>query len=295
MLVVVIDQILGVSFRYAGNHLKDGEKKWEHYISYQSKADIAVFGSSRACHHYSTSVLHDSLGGKVINYGKDGMGIIYSYAMMKSLTNRHTPKIIILDVITQFDLEENDNVKYIAPLRYMNDIPSFNEVINDVTPLESQKLLCQSYKYNTEWFYLCRDAIKGQSFDYKINGFWPLSERKKLGKGDVCADHVSVDSVKLRYLKSFIKEASSKSKLYVFVSPWYHGASAKAYNAIEKICKEENVYFNNMFCDNIFSKDSSYWSDNCHLNFKGADIYTKKVAHIIRDETNKTETNITIL
>lgn len=285
LLIVLIDQALGAVFSYASNHLKEGEKKWEHYIAYQSKADIAIFGSSRANHHYSTSVLHDSLGGEVINYGKDGMGIIYSYAMMKSLTERYHPRIIILDVVSHFDLQVDDNYKYIAPLRYMNDIPSFGEVINDVSPMESMKLLCQSYKYNTEWYTLCRDALKSTSFDYKINGFWPLYEKKKLGTVDVYADMVSIDSVKLRYLKSFIEEASKKSKLYVFVSPWYRGVSASAYNIVAEICKTEKVYFCNMFCDSRFSSNDSYWSDNCHLNNYGAEKYTSIIAHVIKKES----------
>ena len=284
LLIVLIDQALGAIFSYACNHLKGGEKKWEHYIAYQSKADIAIFGSSRACHHYSTTVLHDSLGGNVINYGKNGMGIIYSYAMMKSLTERCHPKIIILDVFTHFDLYADDNYKFIAPLRYMSDIPSFSEVICDVAPIESVKLWCQSYKYNTEWYYLCRDALKITSFDYKHNGYWPLYEKKKLGTADVYADTVPIDSVKLRYLKSFIEEASQKSKLYVFVSPWYRGVSANAYNIVAEICKKENVCFNNMFCDSIFTKNYSYWSDGCHLNSYGAEKYTSIVAHMIKND-----------
>ena len=284
LLIVLIDRALGAVFRYASNHLKEGEKKWEHYIAYQAKADIAIFGSSRANHHYSTTVLHDSFGGKVINYGKDGMGIIYSYAMMKSLTERYHPKIIILDVVSYFDLQIDDNYKYIAPLRYMSDIPSFSKVINDVAPMEQKKLLCQSYKYNTEWYSLCRDALKSTSFDYMINGFWPLYEKKKLGTADMYAEMVSIDSVKLKYLEAFIEEASQKSKLYVFVSPWYRGVSANVYNVVAKICEKNNVCFNNLFCDSIFAQNDSYWSDNCHLNNHGAEKYTSIVAHMIKND-----------
>ena len=168
----------------------------------------------------------------------------------------------------------------------MSDIPSFSKVINDVAPMESIKLLCQSYKYNTEWYSLCRDALKSTSFDYKINGFWPLYEKKKLGTADVYADMVSIDSVKLRYLKSFIEEASQKSKLYVFVSPWYRGVSANAYNVVSEVCKRQNVYFNNMFCDSIFVRNESCWSDNCHLNNDGAEKYTSIVAQQIKNDFN---------
>lgn len=295
LLIVLIDQTLGAIFSYACNHLKGGETKWEHYIAYQAKADIAIFGSSRANHHYSTTTLHDSLGGNVINYGKDGMGVIYSYAMMKSLTERYCPKIIILDVISWFDLQIDDNYKYIAQLRYMSDIPSFSGVINDVSPMESIKLWCQSYKYNTEWYYLCRDALKTTSFDYKINGFWPLDDKKnkKLGTGDVYFDIVPIDPVKLRYLKTFIKEASQKSMLFVFVSPYYRGVSANAFNIVADICKTENVYFYNMFCDSRLVKNDSYWFDNCHLNKYGAEKYTSIVAHMIKkDSATPSQTRI---
>lgn len=286
LLIVLIDQALGAIFSYASNHLKGGETKWEHYIAYQSKADIAIFGSSRANHHYSTTTLHDSLGGNVINYGKDGMGIIYHYARMKSLTERYCPKIIILDVVSWFDLQIDDNYKYIAQLRYMSDIPSFSGVINDVSPMESIKLWCQSYKYNTEWYYLCRDALKATSFDCKDNGYWPLYEKKKLGTADVYADTVPIDSVKLSYLKTFIEEASHKSKLYVFVSPWYRGVSANAYNVVAEICEKKNVSFINLFCDSVFAQNDSYWSDNCHLNKYGAEKYTSIVAHMIKNDFN---------
>jgi hypothetical protein len=122
--------------------------------------------------------------------------------------------------------------------------------------------------------------------DYSYDGYWPLDGQKEemdmmKNEAQVRHDNIAIDSVKVRYLKKFIQGASKGSKVYVFVSPWYRGVSAEAYNIVRNICQEYGVYYCNMFNDSFFANEKSYWFDGCHLNSVGAEEYSKKVAHLI--------------
>lgn len=70
--------------------------KTDNFISDEVDANILIFGSSRAAHHYVPSILSDSLDMSCYNCGMDGNGIIYGYGKLKTITARYYPKIVIL-------------------------------------------------------------------------------------------------------------------------------------------------------------------------------------------------------
>ena len=72
-----VDFSIGEILSYMDSHARGGISKWNYYLTRESKADIYIFGSSRANHHYVSSILKDSLQGDCINCGLDGNGIIY--------------------------------------------------------------------------------------------------------------------------------------------------------------------------------------------------------------------------
>lgn len=287
LVMIAIDQILGIGFRYVATHPKDGDKKWEYYEMCQSTPDIAIFGSSRALHHYDTRVLGYSLHGVVINYGQGGYGVIYGYAKLQAVLQRKVPRIIILDVFSAYDFEEDDNIKYIAPLRRFTDIDPVASVVYDIDPLERWKQLCQTYRWNSEWYYYLRDALVVRPIDYRFNGFFPIYDYKGLTEEIRDADVVKYDPIKLDYLKRFIYEASVESKLFVIVSPYYHAGSSKTYNVVQEICKEANVpFFNFWNQEDPINQNAGYFSDRCHLNAEGAIKFSSIVAHLVKTEMN---------
>lgn len=112
-----IDIATGLVFDKLTLSAKRGYTGRNEFIADKLHDPVLVFGSSRSVHHYDPQVLADSLGVPCYNCGQDGMGIITFYGRFKLLTARYTPRLIIYDVTTDFDLRRNDNVTYLTWLK----------------------------------------------------------------------------------------------------------------------------------------------------------------------------------
>src|SRR5690606_33173113 len=105
-------------------------------------AEIMIFGSSRAQHHYDPgSFTSSSL--TFYNTGKDGQGIFYSLAILKSLLSRSSsPKIIILDINLNEVSKIQDSYNRLAELLpYYNDHAEIQSIIKLKSPLAKFKAL----------------------------------------------------------------------------------------------------------------------------------------------------------
>lgn len=116
------------------------------YICTQTHQDCLIFGSSRSIHHLDPVLLADSLGMTCYNCGDDGMGIVAMYGRYQLIRERYIPKVIIYDVVSSFDLLQDDKTKYIGGLRFYAENPKICQLINEVDPTEQFKMLARTYK-----------------------------------------------------------------------------------------------------------------------------------------------------
>ena len=98
VIIFLLDRSLGYLMQHFYEKQPQGETAITTYAIEKAKEDIIIFGSSRASHHYDCKVFQDSLGLSCFNAGKDGMTIIYASTILPVITERHKPKLIILDV-----------------------------------------------------------------------------------------------------------------------------------------------------------------------------------------------------
>ena len=141
--LVVLDVLVGLGARYLVGHAKGGDTGLNNYICHEMKDECIVFGSSRGMHHYDPNIIADSLGMSCWNCSLDGNGIILMYGRYKMLSARYTPKMLIYDVQTSFDLLENDNHKYLRNLRYYYDEPGVDSIFGGSTPWSGSRC-CQT-------------------------------------------------------------------------------------------------------------------------------------------------------
>src|SRR6187399_2535876 len=98
LIVFFSDLVVGKLFKYFYFKQSSG---WEYRTKYSiedTKADILIFGASRAQQQYNPVYFEERLNQTCYNVGRDGEPIFYFYAVLKGVLKRYTPKTIILDV-----------------------------------------------------------------------------------------------------------------------------------------------------------------------------------------------------
>ena len=281
-----IDIATGFVFDKLTLSAKRGYTGRNEFIADKLHDPVLVFGSSRSVHHYDPQVLADSLGVPCYNCGQDGMGIITFYGRFKLLTARYTPRLIIYDVTTDFDLRRNDNVTYLTWLKPYYNRPGIDSIFWHVEPTERVKMLSNMFRYNGKALQIITDNKPGDNNDDALKGFVPLDGIMTYDKEeDATKTQVDFDPVKLYYISRLVKDCSAKGIRLVFaISPLYNSIKQPdAYLAdFLTLARKQNVPVINHYYDTRFATNKNLFQDTYHMNRSGAEIYTSMLAHEIK-------------
>ena len=281
-----IDIATGFVFDKLTVSAKRGYTGRNEFIADKLHDPVLVFGSSRSVHHYDPQVLADSLGVPCYNCGQDGMGIITFYGRFKLLTARYTPRLIIYDVTTDFDLRRNDNVTYLTWLKPYYNRPGIDSIFWHVEPTERVKMLSNMFRYNGKALQIITDNKPGDDNDDALKGFVPLDGIMTYDKEeDATKTQVDFDPVKLYYISRLVKDCSAKGIRLVFaISPLYNSIKQPdAYLAdFLTLARKQNVPVINHYYDARFATNKNLFQDTYHMNRSGAEIYTSMLAHEIK-------------
>lgn len=281
-----IDIATGLVFDKLTLSAKRGYTGRNEFIADKLHDPVLVFGSSRSVHHYDPQVLADSLGVPCYNCGQDGMGIITFYGRFKLLTARYTPRLIIYDVTTDFDLRRNDNVTYLTWLKPYYNRPGIDSIFWHVEPTERVKMLSNMFRYNGKALQIITDNKPGNDNDDALKGFVPLDGIMTYDKEeDATKTQVDFDPVKLYYISRLVKDCSAKGIRLVFaISPLYNSVKQPdAYLAdFLTLARKQNVPVINHYYDTRFATNKNLFQDTYHMNRSGAEIYTSILAHEIK-------------
>lgn len=259
-----------------------------------TKAELLIFGSSTANHHYDTRIFENRMHTSVYNTGRDGNTIFYNYAIFQSVQKRYIPKIAILDFnVGEFKYLEDSYDRISSLLPYYEDHPEIRPIIQLKSHYEKFKLLSKIYPFNSLLFSIGvgnTDYNKTRDHINDDNGYVPLEHvwNQKL-LNDTSAAHYNyrLDSNKINIFKSFLIECTlNKIKLFIVISPRF-----MKYNSDPTIETARNIAneYNHPFFD--FSKDTLFWThreyfaDLVHLNEKGAHVFS----NIVIDKILKTD------
>jgi hypothetical protein len=292
-IVIILDYSIGNILGDLYLKRNDGEIYRTTYAIEKVKADLLVFGSSRANHHYQPSVFEKGLNLSCYNVGRDGNYIFYHFAVLKGVLARYSPKIAILDIMRgEFKNSQDDSYDRIASLLpYYRSHPEIRSIVELKSPYEKIKLLSSIYPYNSMILQL---VFGNAEFNQKkaekvaMNGYLPLT---KTWNGPVKIDSSSscyeIDSNKVKVYESFIQECvNSKIKLYVVSSPYLIKSNHTDYSITlgQEIAKKNNVLFFDYSTDTTFISNPKLFADIEHLNDEGAEIFS----NMIFDKLNKT-------
>ena len=283
--VVLADFFVGVLCRYFQYHTQGGDTGRMMYIADKMEEEVLIFGSSRAMHHYDPRILADSLGLSCYNCGRDGNGIIFCYGMYRLFRDRYVPRVIIYDIQSGFDLEEqHDNEKYLNWLRYFYDRPGIDSIFWSVDMTERWKMRSRMRQYNERFVQLVSDYYHPQQKD--IKGYRPLGgvmsyEPEESKDADV--ETYEYNELKLQYFHQLIKDCKSNGTvLILMVSPKYWAHPTSVFNPIKELARREGVPFFYHYDDLEVSNMRQYFKDSWHMNEDGAEAYTRKIVPEIR-------------
>jgi len=262
-----------------------------------TKADLLIFGASRANHHYKTNLYNQQLGISAYNTGRDGHGIFYHYAILQGVLKRYKPKVAIIDINRrEFMQDKLSYEKLSSLLPYYDTHPELRSIIALKGPYEKLKLASRIYPYNSMVFQIAAgnwSYNKQRKNRYDENGYVPLF---KTWKGQVVYDSTyhkyDIDFVKLMYFKKFVKDCiDAGTKLYITVSPSYvkFNGEDPSLLLIQKIAKKNNIPYCDFSKDSVFFSNPSIYADESHLNDFGANMYSQMVISWMKHYTDLRE------
>ncbi len=285
VLLIIMDIVFGKLLEYFFFKMKTGQTARTTYVIREATEKLIIFGSSRATHHYVSDILEDSLQVSTYNAGRDGEGMLYSYAIFKNMELRSKPSVIILDLrIGEFDRSDDDYTKLSVLLPYYNYSKDIRTIVNLRSSTEPFKTMSYLYRYNSLFLTIVLNNIIYRA-DSDRKGYIPLY--KTLSPSfkaiPVIEKKIELDTTKINIFKSFIKAAKNANcKIFVFVSPSLQKTNSASIKIGEQICNQEDVTFINLSQSSYFMIHPEYFQDESHLNNNGAEIYTRMVYTIIR-------------
>jgi hypothetical protein len=290
IVVFVLDFAIGSTLRNFFFKESSGLHYRTTYAMETTKAEILVFGSSRANHHYVPEIFEDSLKMSFYNTGRDGNGVFFQTALLKSILKRYTPKIIILDYAGGFGKEANDYDRISSLLPYYKKHEEIRNIIELKSPFERMKLLSKIYPFNSE---ILTIAIGNLDINKKMNsdnkGYVALYKewQSNIDSIDPVSDY-EVDSNKLDAFRVFINTAKkSGAKVYVIFSPIFLKYNrSQDIEICNEICSAENVCFWDYSKDKLFLNNNGFFQDVQHLNHNGALIFSKLICNSIQHDIN---------
>jgi hypothetical protein len=250
------------------------------YSFYHTTEDVLIMGSSRGESHYIPKIISDSLNMTCFNTAQPGMGIFYSYSVLKATLKRYKPRLIIYDLAPNIIV---DNIAYERNnilLPYCHIDQEILKIITLKNKFENVKLLSRIYPYNSQFFFIVRGlfpigSTKNDSINKGYHGLYnttntPIKKRP-------AEDYSKIDTNQLFYFKKFVSEIRrNKIQLLVVVSPMYY-VDVNEDPIIEKykvLCNSYNYALWDYSHDCRFHEKNEYFYDQLHLNSKGSEVFS---------------------
>ena len=283
---LITDYLAGYAFKYLDSHAGDKFAR-ENFIRHDMNADVIIMGSSKAAHHYVPSILSDSLGLSVYNCGQRGNGIIYEYGRLATIYDRYTPKIIIVDVIKGYDLDVNDNSRYLDFLKFdYGTNAKVDSLFTIIDTWSKYKMLINCYRYNSTICDLLINTVLKNRQRFNKDGYSPLRgsklNKEKKQKTEK-SSKIELDSLKVSCLEQIAKGKKANCSMFFVISPTYNIINKDDYTIVRNICKKYNIPLLEYENDKRFVGNKELFYESSHLNNEGATVFSKMLATDIKN------------
>ena len=293
VIVFILDLAIGKFLNHLYFSQKTGQQYQTTFAMEKVRADILIFGASRADQDYNPSVFEKEFpGNSCYNVGREGTSLLYHYALLQSVLKRYTPKMIVLDFVDGEFMPNKDAYDRLSVLLpYYKNHPEIHSILNLRSPFEKYKLFSNIYPYNSLFFTIAAGSLKKAD-----NGTYHKGAiiNNEVYKGpqkivDVLPSY-ELDSIKVNLFHAFIKEClKANVSLYISTSPMFIKSPQSEYSLLvaKDLAAQHNIRFFDFSRDTNFVKNPSFFEDIGHLNWTGATQYSILVAQEIHNTDKK--------
>jgi hypothetical protein len=289
-LIYILDFLAGAGLEWMFNNQKKGLFYRTSYGLERSTADLLIFGSSSASHHYVPKIISDGLHMSVYNQGRDSMETLYAAAILNGVLKRYSPRVIILN-LTPSELSTVDNYdKLSILLPYYKLHPEMRAIIRLRSKYESLKLLIKTYPYNSTILSLLSGLI-GKSARPSQGGYVSLYNTMDISRKKLITfkEEPILDSNRVKAFESFVLSCKKKGiALFVVFSPWFYAKTdtTATITAATRFCNLFDIPVYNHILDPDFLGQNDLFADEGHLNHRGASkfsvIITEKIGNFLK-------------
>ena len=289
-----------ISKKIKTSHESPGEiEVWNDIYKGEINANIAIYGSSRAWVHINPTILEDSLKTKAYNFGMDGQNFWLQYLRNKEyLKYNKPPKVIILSVDV-FSLAKSKNLyqknQFLPYMLWNNNIKRFTSSYNGFS-FEDYYLPLIRYYGSLRGSSSVIKSFSNENL-YRNKGYRGMKKKwnNDFKKAKLNKKHISIniDLNTISLFNQFLLECkTNKITVILTYTPEYIDGQNYVKNRKEiiKIYNNLSNKYNLLFLD--YSDDNlcvqkKYFYNTLHLNKKGSEIFTSKLAHDLKSYTQK--------
>lgn len=249
--------------------------------------EVLIVGASDVKFSYRPDILMDSLGLTVYNCGVDKQRMQYQTALLNSIMDRYSPKLIIWSVSPEHLASQDNDMEVLSAFKpYYRENKYFKRLLDNRSWGEKYKMISWLYTYNSVFTPdMVLSAVKKSNNDYH-RGYNVIPNSKKAPKRKKKEWKDSPDEYYITLFEETLKKLHENKLQVIFVfSPRFNYgdySNIKSYiimrQMIEKygyVLLEDFIYEPTLMHDYLFK-------DNAHLNNRGVEIYSKMFAKKIK-------------
>ena len=257
---------------------------WNDIINGDIDADLIAMGNSRALHHIDPFVLDSVLGASSYNLALDGAPINYQIQKYKVFCSHNIIPKVIIQNIDYVSLYYGTGMEKHQLLPFWWDFAVRKEIMPyEPYPFPDKYIpLYRYHGYNLAMLVQHEEHNDTKGFD-GVNLRWDGEAFRQIDSITFISDERTE-----KMLDGFLAETKTEGIKVVFVyTPMYIGATNKLTNPEEM----HNVYqrladrYGIPILDYTYSElcyDTTYFFNALHLNARGADLFSKTLAHDIK-------------
>ena len=279
---ILIDILVGFIGEIALKKLPDfGDELCKtNYRLNRVKTDVVIVGSSRARHHYCTSILADSVNAYLgtnysfYNAGINGQFVDCNACTVESILNRYKPKLILFDTNADGFKTDKSQKRLSRYEPFYKTNSKVKYYLDRMGWKEKMKIQINMYRFNNKAINIIGGLLYHNTPD---DGYYPLYQIMTITDSKTKGKTKSQNKPNDFSVESFDQMLTSCNNLNVKIivasSPRYKPNGDN--ELIQSICYRHNIPYIELYNVDFFNNHPELFSNDSHLNDNGATIFTQ--------------------